>query len=92
MEARCARGDCRLRSHAATHHRYIMDGVRSAHHQLAEQKLALVERLHAMEQTLGALRAELQRREDDFQVDLGTTGFLLTTSFFPCLRPFVLTY
>jgi len=44
--------------------------VRHEHGQVAEQKLALIERLNATEHTLSALRHELKQREDDFQVDL----------------------
>ena len=48
-----------------------LESLRSSNAQLAEQKLALIERLNATESTLSALRTELGKREDDFQVDLG---------------------
>lgn len=47
-----------------------LDHTRHAHSQVAAQKAALMERVDATESTLSALRSELQRREEDFHVDL----------------------
>ena len=47
-----------------------LDAVRAAHAQVGAQRGALLERLTATEGTPAALRSELQKREEDFHVDL----------------------
>ena len=45
-----------------------LEAVRLSHSQVSEQKLAVIERLNSTEHALSALRAELAKREEDFQV------------------------